>query len=118
MTKKESLTYEQMGPNLLNKQIKRLEKKTTVYLIGFGVFFMMAFFYSISISISYFFTILIAFIFMGVLLIYYMIALVFVRLIKILQFNDDLMKDMLNNDDNSKNDGDSIKNREEIPDIT
>lgn len=115
MTKSESLSYEQMKPSMLNKEFKRLEKKTTVYLIGFGVFFMVAFFYSLS--IGYFFTVLIVFIFMGVLLIYYMIAFVFVRLVKILQFNDNLMSDMLNNDD-SKNDGNSVKAGEEIPDIT
>lgn len=107
--------YENLDPQKLDKIINRLGKKTTVYFIGFCVFFLMSFFYSISLHV--FFTVLIAMLFMGFLLVYYMQTYVFVRILRLLQFNDNFLQDMLNNEDETKDIKPSIKDREKIPEI-
>ena len=107
--------YENLDPQKLDKIINRLGKKTTVYFIGFCVFFLMSFFYSISLHV--FFTVLIAMLFMGFLLVYYMQTYVFVRILRLLQFNDNFLQDMLNNEDETKDIKPSIKDREKFSDI-
>ena len=105
--------YENTDPANLDKTINRLGKKTTVYFIGVCVFFVMAFFYSTT--LHYFFTVLVALIFLGVLLLYYMMAYIFIRLLRVLKFDDAFLANMLNNtDENLQNNGDTIKDREEI----
>lgn len=112
---REITEYEKMNPNNMDKTINKLGRKTTIYFIGFCTFFIMAFFYSIT--IHYFFTVLIAFLFTGFLLVYYMITYVFVRLVRMLQFNDKFLSDMLDNDEHTNDNKDTIEDREEIPKI-
>ena len=112
---KKILSYEQMNPTQLDKEIKKMDKKTTVYFIGFCVFFLVSFF--LSIETHAFFTVLVAFLFAGFLLVYYMITYTFVRLLRILHFNDKFLESMLNTDENPKDTGNSEKDREEIPEL-
>ena len=110
--KKESISYEKMDHNQLYSAIEKLEKRTTVYFIGFGVFFIMTLFYSMT--ANPYFTVLVGYIFMAVLCIYYMIAFVFVRLLMIIQFNEYPINAL---NDDSKNNEIPIENREKIPEI-
>lgn len=107
--------YEKLNPDQIDQATNTLGKKVTVYFIGFCVFFIMVFFYSTTINV--FFTVLVAFIFMGILLIYYMIGYVFVRLLRLLQFDNNFVQDLFNQNDNTEGEGDTKQDREEIPEI-
>lgn len=106
--------YEQLKPEQLDEAIKKLEKKTTVYLIGFAVFFLMVFLYSMTLHT--FFTAFSAMIFMGVLLIYYMVGYTFARITKLMQFDVNSIKDIFDNNENT--DIEEIKQKvDDIPEI-
>jgi len=114
--------YENIDPANLDKAINKLSKKTTVYFIGFVVFFAMAFFYSITINVFY--TALVGFIFMGFLLIYHQIGYVFLRLLRFMRFDGNFINDFLNSDDcpeiikdAKENIRDSKQDRKEIPEL-
>jgi hypothetical protein len=104
--------YENLNPDKLDKSINSLGKKTTVYFIGFCVLFVMVLFYSAT--LHYFFTALCAMIFIGILLLYYMIGYTFIRIVRLLQFDDNFMNNLLNNDNDTNN---KQENNENIPEI-
>jgi len=108
--------YENLKPNKMNEAINKLGKKTTVYFIGFCVFFVMSFFYSVTIHT--FFTVLIGFLFMGFLMLYYMIGYTFIRIIKMFQDNslDNLVNSYKEISDKNLEEN-NIKVEEEMMDV-
>lgn len=109
------MMYENLKPDHMNKAINLLGKKTTVYFIGFCVFFVMAFFYSTTLPV--FFTVLTAMLFMGFLLVYYMVGYVFVRILRLFQVDNNFVKEFLNVETNIESVENTDKDREEIPEI-
>lgn len=91
------MAYEKLGVLDLDKVINNLGRRVTVYFIGFCVFFLISFVYSVF--VHYMFTLMIAFIFIGLLLVYYMQTYIFVRITRLLQFDDKAIKEFINNKD-------------------
>ena len=78
--------YEEMDLETMDKMINTKGRRVQIYFIGFCSLFLVTFIYSIS--VHSFFSALTAMLFVGFLLVYYMYVYMFIRILRILQFND------------------------------
>ena len=89
--------YEKMDPGTMDKTINKQGKRVLIYFIGFCSIFVITFIYSIF--VHYFFTALVALLFVGFLLVYYMQVYVFIRILRMMHFNDNFLNDFIKEND-------------------
>ena len=85
--------YENLNPRQMDCIINRQGKRVRTYFIGFCSLFLVSFIFTLL--THPFFSSLTAFIFIGFLLIYYMQTYIFIRILRLMQFDGNFFNDVM-----------------------